>query len=249
MPLKNLLKFSSIRFSCLVNSPLKTCYSSLSSSQIINYKSVMRAVLYAPGSDTKKIEKALTLPADCTVVDCEDGVAVNRKQEARNNIRNMLNQNDKLKTVRINSIQSSFVKDDLECILNAKYKPKCIFIPKTDEFDQIKWLYENIHLLTQNDKNIKFNLFYYMESAQSLLNLRDIIANSINLSINKYDSKYNLEGVVFGSDDYCADIGATRTNDARELLFARQYLVTICKAFKLQAVDMVFIDYKGNNKE
>ena len=41
-------------------------------------------------------------------------------------------------------------------------------------------------------------------------------------------------GVVFGSDDYCADIGATRTKFATELSFARQYLVTVCKAYKLQ---------------
>lgn len=41
--------------------------------------------------------------------------------------------------------------------------------------------------------------------------------------------------------------GATRTNEAKELLFARQYVVTVAKAFKLQAIDLVYIDYKGKN--
>ena len=130
----------------------------------------------------------------------------------------------------------------MKCIFDSKNSPRCVFVPKTDELDQIKWLFENINKLS---KTSQINMFFYMESAVSLLNLKDIISQSIQLSENKYNSKYYLEGVVFGSDDYCADIGASRTKDALELAFARQYLVTVCKAFKLQAVDMVFIDYKG----
>lgn len=38
--------------------------------------------------------------------------------------------------------------------------------------------------------------------------------------------------------------GATRTKDARELLYARQKVVVITKAFGLQAIDLVYIDYK-----
>lgn len=38
--------------------------------------------------------------------------------------------------------------------------------------------------------------------------------------------------------------GATRTEDARELLYARQKVVVTTKAFGLQAIDLVYIDYK-----
>lgn len=38
--------------------------------------------------------------------------------------------------------------------------------------------------------------------------------------------------------------GATRTKDARELLYARQRVVVTAKAFGLQAIDLVYIDYK-----
>ena len=50
--------------------------------------------------------------------------------------------------------------------------------------------------------------------------------------------------MVFGSDDYCASIGATRTSDAQELLYARQKVVLITKALQLQAIDLVHIDFK-----
>ena len=38
-----------------------------------------RACLYVPGNDEKKIRKIPSLDVDCTILDCEDGVALNRK--------------------------------------------------------------------------------------------------------------------------------------------------------------------------
>ena len=40
-------------------------------------------------------------------------------------------------------------------------------------------------------------------------------------------------------------LGATRTDDGKELLFARQSIVIHCKAYGLQAIDMVHINYTG----
>lgn len=50
-------------------------YSSLSSHKY----TPRRAVLYVPGNDEKKIKKIPSLKVDCAVLDCEDGVAENKK--------------------------------------------------------------------------------------------------------------------------------------------------------------------------
>jgi citrate lyase beta subunit len=42
----------------------------------------------------------------------------------------------------------------------------------------------------------------------------------------------------------CRAIGATRTEAASELLYARQSVVAHAKAFNLQAIDIVQINYK-----
>ena len=63
-----------------------------------------------------------------------------------------------------------------------------------------------------------------MECAASLINLQKIIETFIRNSQN-YLGIFKLEGFVFGSDDFCADIGAERTSDASELIYARQKLV------------------------
>ena len=44
-------------------------------------------------------------------------------------------------------------------------------------------------------------------------------------------------------NSYC--LGATRTKDAKELLFARQYFIMLVKGYGLQAIDMVDINFKG----
>lgn len=38
-----------------------------------------RAALYVPGNDEGKIKKIPSLNVDCVILDCEDGVALNRK--------------------------------------------------------------------------------------------------------------------------------------------------------------------------
>ena len=38
-----------------------------------------RAALYVPGNDERKLKKIEGLDVDCVVMDCEDGVALNRK--------------------------------------------------------------------------------------------------------------------------------------------------------------------------
>ena len=62
-----------------------------------------RALLYMPGDDLRKIRKATTLDVDCVCLDMEDGVAANRKQEARDTIASALSTNglsaDRITTV------------------------------------------------------------------------------------------------------------------------------------------------------
>ena len=194
--------------------------------------------------------------ADCVVLDCEDGVALNRKEEARQSIRTMFQSNatiqadaDAKYSIRINSAFSKLAEDDIATIFDRRFKanqlPKCLFIPKTNSSDDIKWMYERLfdRLRGVADFN-RLSLFFYMESALSLLNLRRIVDTALDLTSSKYRSLFKLEGFVFGSDDYCADIAAQRTKDASELAYARQKLVSVCKAYKLQAIDMVYIEFK-----
>lgn len=181
-------------------------------------------------------------------------MALNRKDVARENVAKLLaseprmNAPDGKYAVRINAPQTELATKDIKAIFMEKSMPRTLFVPKTNYNEDVKWLYNSIQ--TQLDKGYfsprsdQIRLFFYMETAESLLNLREIITAAISLSTQLHRSMFKLEGFVFGSDDFCADIGAERTADATELIYARQKLVTYCKAFNLKAIDMVYIDYK-----
>jgi citrate lyase subunit beta-like protein len=176
------------------------------------------------------------------VLDIEDGVALNRKQQARENISNLYDtdarvQNDLLGkyTVRINAPLSYLAKEDIKTLFDKKPKksqPKCLFIPKTNSADDITWLYERLdQAIETSSSDQQLNLYFYMESALSLVNLKEIIETANRLTNDTYGNRFNLEGFVFGSDDFCADISAARTHDAYELIYARQKLITYCKNY------------------
>ncbi len=74
-----------------------------------------------------------------------------------------------------------------------------------------------------------------VETAKGILNLKEIA-----------EADKRLEAIIFGGEDFAASVGAVRTKSAIELLYARQAVVTACAANDLQAIDIVFIDFKDN---
>ncbi|OQV21803.1 Citrate lyase subunit beta-like protein, mitochondrial [Hypsibius exemplaris] len=214
-----------------------------------------RAVMYIPGDDVKKIAKIPTLNVDCPVLECEDGVAVARKEAARSMIVSTLNNAEWVKTrksraldvaVRINSIQSGLADDDLNTVLSASVLPTTLFVPKIEEEDHISWLANRLGLiLSGRITQAPLRLILYIESAHALMQMRRLLKTALSLADGS-GSLFALDGVVFGSDDYCADIGATRSKEATELIFARQFFVSAAKSFQrpIQAIDLVHIDFK-----
>ena len=82
-----------------------------------------RALLYVPGSDLHKIEKAAALDVDGVILDLEDGVSANRKDEARVIIAQALKTLDfgrSERLVRINPFYSGRAQADLEAVLPGK---------------------------------------------------------------------------------------------------------------------------------
>ena len=106
-----------------------------------------RALLYTPGDDLRKIQKAATLGADCVCVDMEDGVALNRKAEARATIVQALRTLDFGRSeclARINPVGSGLESADLAEVLPAR--PAGIVVPKIETGEQIQWISQQIAL-------------------------------------------------------------------------------------------------------
>uniref|UniRef100_A0A3Q2PAP6 Citramalyl-CoA lyase, mitochondrial n=1 Tax=Fundulus heteroclitus TaxID=8078 RepID=A0A3Q2PAP6_FUNHE len=204
-----------------------------------------RAVLYCPGNDERKLKKLALLDVDCAVLDCEDGVALTKKAEARETIAQMLGELDLGRTekcVRINSVSSGLAEADLQVVLQANVLPPAIMLPKVEDIQEVKWFVDSFQRnLKGRTPTEPVRLVTFVETAVGLLNFKAVCEEIRQLAPR---AGLHHDGVVFGSDDFCASIGATRTKDARELLYARQKVVVTTKAFGLQAIDLVYIDYK-----
>src|SRR5215510_9631445 len=195
-----------------------------------------RALLYMPGDDRRKIEKATTLDVDSICMDMEDGVALNKKAEARAVIAQAMKELDfgtSERCIRINSVGSGMEKYDLAAALTTN--PDAIVVPKIESAEQVKWVSDHIetHELSSKKEIGAIRLLVGVETAKGILNLREIAS-----------ADKRLEAIIFGGEDYAASIGAVRTKEAVELLYARQAVVNACAANDLQALDIVFIDFK-----
>jgi citrate lyase beta subunit len=196
---------------------------------------VRRAFLFVPGDSRRKIEKALTLGADCVCLDMEDGVALNQKQAARESILDALKTLDfgrSERVIRINPYGSGLEADDLAQTMAGK--PDGVLIPKVESAAALHWLdtqitaAENAHGWPVNG----IEMLAMIETARGVVNLKEIAGASPRLS-----------ALVFGAEDLAGDIGAVRTREAWEVFYARSAVVTHAAAFDLQAIDMVFVDY------
>ncbi|XP_064413716.1 citramalyl-CoA lyase, mitochondrial isoform X4 [Latimeria chalumnae] len=167
-----------------------------------------RAILYVPGNDERKLRKLASLNVDCAVFDCEDGVAVNKKTEARMTIPKMLSELDLYcteKCVRVNSVSSGLADLDLEVVLQSRILPPALMLPKVESADEIKWFAGRfLHHLKGRKLTEPINLITFVETAVGLLNLKAVCEETL------YQGEqvgFRLDGVVFGSDDFCASIG------------------------------------------
>jgi citrate lyase beta subunit len=188
-----------------------------------------------PGDDWNKINKAITLHVDSICMDMEDGTALSRKQDARLTIAKALQElkfGKSEKLVRINAVGSGLEKEDIEAVLHCH--PDGIVIPKIETREQVEWaseIIESAELANGWDLN-SIRILVGVETATGIINLKEIASHP------------RLDALIFGAEDYAANIGATRSRAGWEVLHARSAVVMHAAANGLQAIDMVFIDFR-----
>ena len=188
---------------------------------------VRRSILYMPGDDRRKIEKAQTLGLDSFCMDLEDGVALNNKPAARESVKSALKELDFGHTerlVRINPAETVLATQDLESLLVAR--PDGIVVPKVESAADIQWVALQLDAADMP-------IIAIVETARGIINLKEIGAAGSTLS-----------ALAFGAEDLAGDIGATRTKAGWEVLYARSAVITHAAANGLQALDMVFVDFR-----
>ncbi len=97
-----------------------------------------RSVLYMPGSNARALEKAKSLAADALILDLEDAVAPDAKQEARAQVCAAVKAGGygaREIIIRMNGLETEWGADDLEAIIAAD--PDAVLVPKVSSVEEV----------------------------------------------------------------------------------------------------------------
>ncbi len=187
--------------------------------------------LYLPGNSPSLMLNAGVHQPGGLILDLEDSVSSEKKNEARFLVRNALRQLDFMGTermVRINQFPLGL--EDLAFIVN--HNVHLILVPKCEGPDQILQLEKEISRLTE--PAVKDDPIFIMPIIESALG----VENAFEIAV----SSKNIVAMAIGLEDYTADIGVRRTARGDESLYARTRLINACKAVGIQPIDSVFSD-------
>ena len=130
----------------------------------------------------------------------------------------------------------------METVLGGEHLPSSIHLPKVKDREELEFVWNVTEKVVGTNRGT-IGLIMFIETARSLLDIDTICKEAWTLA-SRPGSVLCPVALVFGSDDFAADIGATRTKSNTELMLARQTVVLAARAHKLQAIDAVYIDYK-----
>jgi citrate lyase subunit beta/citryl-CoA lyase len=190
-----------------------------------------RSVLFTPGDEAGMMRKALESDADVVVFDLEDSVAPDAKDKARDSVGEVIGETGKNTPevwVRLNPLWSGG-DEDLESLTDST-EPSCFVIPKAESGEDIKEVAGKLQ-----ETGVSAGLVPILETSSGILNAAEIADGS------------RVSAVVFGAEDLCADLGARRTEDGHEVVYARQKVVTAAAAAGVDAVDTLWTEFKDTD--
>jgi len=165
--------------------------------------STLQAPLFVPANRPDRFQKAAASTAEAVILDLEDAVPAAEKDQARARLQTGFT--EKPVIVRINGPATPWHDADVEALRGLR--PAAIMLPKAEQAREIERLTAALAG--------RFPILALIETARGLANARALAA---------------LDGIarlVFGSIDYCADLGCAHTHEI--LMPVRSELVLASK--------------------
>ncbi|MCH8505470.1 MAG: CoA ester lyase [Ectothiorhodospiraceae bacterium] len=188
-----------------------------------------RSGLFMPGSNPRAIEKARSLDADALILDLEDAVGPEQKQEARTLVREALRQGgfgQRELIVRVNGLETEWAEDDLRMV--AVEQLDGVLIPKVESAEDLTRARQ---ILTAAGAPSSLPLWAMAETPRGILNLVLICAGSAGLQV-----------LVAGTSDLARDLRVRHTADRVGLIGALSQCVLAARANGLDVLDGVYLD-------
>lgn len=196
---------------------------------------VRRSLLFTPGDRPEMMRKAAGAGADVIAFDLEDAVAPSRKDEAREAVHDVLADPDFDPDcevcVRVNPVGIA-ADDDLHGVVDELPDGALdsVMAPKVESPEEVETLAQ---LLAEHDSEI--SILALIETTRGVLEAPAIA-----------DAEAT-DALLFGAEDLAADLGATRTTEGTEVLYARERVVLAASAAGIDAIDTLHTDFRDHD--
>lgn len=185
-----------------------------------------RSLLFAPGSEPRKLEKVVGFGADAVIADLEDAVADSEKEAARALVRSVLDQRiSDAYLVRVNSPDGERWVDDLKAVVCPGLAG--VMVPKVEHPDQLAEVAAQLEPL-ESAAGMEVGsipLIGLVETPLGITRLDDIAQLA----------PARTRTLALGTADLSTELGIELTIEGTELLHARSRMVMAARAAGLEA--------------
>ena len=188
-----------------------------------------RSVLYMPGANERALEKAKSLAADALILDLEDSVAPEAKDQARERVASAVKgggYGTRELVIRINGLDTPWGAEDMA--MAAAASPDAILAPKVSSGADV-----NRAVAMMKVAPSRTRLWVMMETPLAILNAKEIAGADRRLSC-----------FVLGTNDLVKETRTRTTGGRFALLPMLSLCVLAARAHGLDVIDGVYNDFR-----
>lgn len=183
-----------------------------------------RSLIFAPANRPDLFRKFPRLQADLLALDLEDGTPPDQRPRARELLRESVATARGGRAgnlfVRVNPAGTADFGADLAAVKASGADG--VILAKADRAQDVALLGTGLPVIAG------------IESIAGVLNAREIAAAA------------SVVAVFFGAEDFAAEMGARRTREGTEVLYARSRVVLAARAAGVKALDQVVLDFRDD---
>ncbi len=188
-----------------------------------------RSVLYMPGANERALEKAKSLVADALILDLEDAVAPDAKDEARARVCAAATSGEygaKEVTIRINGLDTQWHADDVRAVAEAG--PAAVVVPKVNSAAEVAAIEAGLEAAGAPAHT---KIWAMVETPVAMLHAEEIASSSERLTV-----------LVMGTNDLAKELHAEHVPGRQPLLGGLGLALLAARATGKVILDGVYND-------
>ena len=188
-----------------------------------------RSVLYMPGSNARALEKAKTIMADGLILDLEDAVAPDSKDQARLQVCNAVKDGGygmREIAIRVNGLSTPWGYEDIAAA--SRSGADAIVLPKVESADAIRHMEA---IMIANGAPDDMAIWAMMETPRSVLSAERISTATPRMAC-----------LVMGTSDLAKELDCTHTRERLPMITSLGICMLAARASGLVILDGVYLD-------